>query len=94
MFDYVKMALRVKTNAFDTEIQGLIDACEADLKLVGIRLLTVDAALLKRAVVLYCKAHFGFDIENGERYMKAYDMLKMSLELGMVAAHGWYLDDC
>lgn len=81
MLDYVKTALRVKTNVFDVEIQGLIDACKADMILVGIRLPSGDDALIKRAAVLYCKAHFGLDVENGERYMKAYDMLKMSLAL-------------
>ena len=33
MLDKVKNALRVKTAAFDDEIQDLIDACKADLRL-------------------------------------------------------------
>lgn len=94
MLDKAKMALRVKTNTFDVEIQGLIDACIADLKLAGIRLpLPVgddsppdnnppaDDPLIMRAVALYCKAQFGFDAENSERYVKAYDALKLSLAL-------------
>ena len=36
MLDKVKNALRVKTAAFDDEIQDLIDACKADLRLVGV----------------------------------------------------------
>ena len=36
MLDKVKAALRVKTTAFDDEVQGLIDACKADLRLVGV----------------------------------------------------------
>lgn len=81
MLDYVKTALRVKTSVFDVELQGLIDACKADLSMVGIRIPEGDDALIQRAVTLYCKAHFGFNVEDGERYMKAYDMLKMSLAL-------------
>ena len=37
-----------------------------------------DDPLIKRAVVLYCKAHFGAD-DNAGRYQQSYDMLKGSL---------------
>ena len=36
MLEKVKLALRLKTAAFDAEIQDLIDAALADLKLAGI----------------------------------------------------------
>ena len=77
MLGAVKLALRITTAYFDNEITDLIDAAQADLTLCG-----VDAAkddpLIKRAVVLYCKANFGAD-ENAGRYQQSYDMLKGSM---------------
>ena len=71
MLDKVKNALRVKTAAFDDEIQDLIDACKADLRLVGVNV---------PAIVLYAKANFGYS-EDSEKYRAAYDYLKCSLSL-------------
>ena len=86
MLDKVKTALRLKTSAFDGEIDGLIDACKADLSLAGIKIKEkpprakkwVDDPLVVRAVILYCKANFGFN-EDSERYRRAYDLLKTAL---------------
>lgn len=89
MLDKVENALRVKTAAFDDEIQDLIDACLADLRLVGIIvpdqpsagvLPYADDPLILRAVILYAKAHFGFS-DDSEKYQKAYDYLKCALSL-------------
>ncbi len=82
MLDKVKNALRVKTPAFDEEINDLINACIADLRLVGIRVSddpVVDPLIL-RAVILYAKGHFG-RTADGEKYLKAYEYLKCSLSL-------------
>ena len=89
MLQKVKTALRLKNPAFDDEIEGLIAAAKADLRLVGIKWQDEEPSadgeepkagdpLVERAVILYCKGHFGY-IEGGERYIKAYDLLKCSL---------------
>ena len=85
MLDKVKNALRVKTAAFDDEIQDLIDACKADLRLVGVNVPEDTPAegkeaaagdpLITRAIVLY-----GYS-EDSEKYRAAYDYLKCSLSL-------------
>lgn len=90
MLDKVKNALRVKTAAFDDEIQDLIDACKADLRLVGVNVPEDTPAegreaaaadpLITRAIVLYAKANFGYS-EDSEKYRAAYDYLKCSLSL-------------
>lgn len=90
MLDKVKNALRVKTAAFDDEIQDLIDACKADLRLVGVNvpedtpaaasLPSAGDPLITRAIVLYAKANFGYS-EDSEKYRAAYDYLKCSLSL-------------
>ena len=83
----VKTALRIKSRAFDDEVQGIIDACKADLKLAGVK--SPDLArtvskpsdpLIRRAIILYAKAAFNFE-DQGERYQKAYDSLKCSFML-------------
>lgn len=90
MLDKVKNALRVKTEAFDDEIQDLIDACKADLRLVDVNVpedtpaegkeATAGDPLITRAIVLYAKANFGYS-EDSEKYRAAYDYLKCSLSL-------------
>ena len=90
MLDKVKNALRVKTAAFDDEIQDLIDACKADLRLVGVNVpedtpaegkeAAAGDSLITRAIVLYAKANFG-DSEDIEKFRAAYDYLKCSLSL-------------
>ena len=89
MLDKVKNALRVKTATFDDEIQDLIDACKADLRLVGVNVPEDTPAegkeaagdpLITRAIVLYAKANFGYS-EDSEKYRAAYDYLKCSLSL-------------
>lgn len=89
MLNQVKAALRIKTASFDDEVQGLIDACLADLRIVGIIIPeppaevifpSVGDPLILRAVILYAKAHFGFS-DDSEKYQKAYDYLKCALSL-------------
>jgi len=85
MLEIVKNALRITSSAYDVEIQGLINACLLDLVSAGVILpigLSGDnlqqlksAATLERAIVLYCKANFGF-IDNVERFQQAYSSQK------------------
>lgn len=91
MLDKVKNALRVKTAAFDDEVKGLIDACKADLRLVGVNVPedkppaegeppSAGDPLITRAIILYAKANFGYS-DDSEKYRQAYDYLKCSLSL-------------
>lgn len=85
LLDDVKLALRISSSAFDTEITDLIDAAKADLKLSGVIAEKVDEdppdTLIKRAITVYAKANFGWDNPDAERLQQAYDMLKMHLSL-------------
>lgn len=84
LLDDVKLALRVTNTAFDPEIQDLIEAARRDLVLSGITALKVNDdtdPLIKRAIVVYCKANFGYDNPEAERFQRSYDMLKMHLAL-------------
>ena len=58
MLAEVKLALRVTTTDFDTEIQSLIDAAVADLTLAGVaaeKAQSTTDPLIKRAIITYCK---------------------------------------
>lgn len=60
MLDKVKLALRITTDAFDSEINELIAAACADLGVVGVEAeSTTTDALLTRAIITYCRLHFG-----------------------------------
>lgn len=60
MLDKVKLALRITTDAFDSEINDLIAAACLDLGVVGVEAeSTTTDALLTRAIITYCRLHFG-----------------------------------
>ena len=80
MIDKVKLALRLKSNAFDEEIMGLIDACKLDLRLAGVNLIIDGDPLEERAIILYCKANFGYGDEKGN-FQRAYEALRDSLSM-------------
>lgn len=79
MLNKVKLALRVTTNDFDSEITDLILAACADLGIVGVTaMITTDDALLIRAIITYCRLHFG-QPEDFDRLKKSYDEQKAQL---------------
>lgn len=80
MLRKVENALRLKSKAFGDEIENLIDACKIDLRLAGVNKIDEKDALTERAIVLYCKANFGFD-DQQDRYQRAYDMLRTAMAL-------------
>lgn len=80
LLEAVKLALRYKGSEFDDEILGLIQACKADLGLCGIRRLGDSDPLIRRAVIVYCKANFGSNPDRG-KLMESYALLKCSLAL-------------
>lgn len=79
MLAKVKLALRVTTNAFDTEINGLIEAACADLGVVGVEALeTTEDPLLTRAIITYCRLNFGSP-EDYDRLKRSYDEQKAQM---------------
>ena len=85
ILDDVKVALRIAaTNtAFDGEVGDLIDAATDDLALAGIISDDTTDPLIKRAVITYCKANFGYDNPDAERFLQSYLMLKNHLALSI-----------
>lgn len=83
LIDDVRLALRLTTQAFDAEIQDLIDASKTDLSISGV--VNIDEAdpLIKRAITVYVKTHFGMHNDSFDKFDKAYDMLKKHLVLSV-----------
>ena len=84
LFDEVKAALRVSTEdaGITGEIRDLIGGAKRELRRLGVQSKEISAdsevlqdEILKRAVILYTKAHFGFS-EDQEKYLEIYEKLK------------------
>ena len=78
MLEKVKLALRVSTDAFDGEIEDLIAADLADLDLAGVTGSPPEDPLVLRAVITYCRVHFG-STEDYDRLKLSYDEQKAML---------------
>lgn len=81
MLDKVKKVLRIKSDKLNDEILDLIEACKIDLSISGVKKIDETDALVIQAIKLYCKANFGLDNKDSEKYQKSYDMLKNSMAL-------------
>lgn len=86
ILDDVKQALRISsTNTiFDIEINDLISATRLDLIQSGVSSIKANDdtdALIKRAIITYSKANFGYDNPEANRFQQSYDMLKIHLAL-------------
>ena len=91
MLEKVKLAKRISTAVFDSELLDLIAAAIADIHHAGVKFdseaVMVDGAvvdytitdpLISRAVVTYCVMNFG-DPENYDRLKASYDEQKGQL---------------
>ena len=86
MLESVKRELRITNVAYDQEVVDLIEAAKLDLKIPQIDAAKITDAdpLIKRAIILYCKANFGLDNKDSEKYQKAYDNLAEKLSLSLL----------
>ena len=84
MLNDIKDALRVSGDDLDNEILDLIESAKADLILSGVnkdKIIDTDP-LIKRAIIVYCKANFGYDDPKiAERFEQSYISLKHHLTL-------------
>lgn len=79
MLAKVKLAMRLTTTAYDSEITRLINAAIGDLGVVDITATaTTEDALLTQAIITYCRLHFGTP-EDYDRLKASYDEQKAQL---------------
>lgn len=77
MLEIVKKALRIKTDAYDTELTGLIESAKLDLGIAGVEIPGNDA-LVDCAIITFCKMRFGIP-EDYDRLKASYDEQKAQL---------------
>lgn len=78
MLEKVKLALRITTDAFDDELNDLIDAAKLDLGIAGVVVPSNIDAIVTRAIITYCKMSFGLP-EDYDQLKRAYDEQKAQL---------------
>lgn len=78
MLDIVKQALRISTDAFDDELEGLIEAAKQDLGIAGVIVPDELDSIVKRAIITYCKMSFGLP-EDYDKLKESYDEQKAQL---------------
>ena len=78
LLDTCKMALRVTTTSYDTEIQAYIDAAKLDLGIAGVTASTATDSLVDKAILTYVRMSFGAPA-NYDKLKAAYDEQKAQL---------------
>jgi len=84
LLDDAKLAIRMKSNTFDTEITDLLEAARLELIQAGISSEIAkkdDDPLIKRALITYVKANFGFDNPDYEKFAESFISQKRALSL-------------
>lgn len=76
----VKLALKITTDDFDTEIEDLINGALADMGIAGVTTLTTTDALIVRAVVTYARANWGSPSDY-DKLKASYDEQKAQLQM-------------
>lgn len=80
MIDKLKLNLRIKHNAMDSELTDYVNACKADMKRIGIvKILDIDP-LLVQCCKLYVRWQLNFEGE-ADRYRQAYEALRDAMSL-------------
>ena len=85
LLDQAKIALRVDNEAFDEEIEMLIEAAKLDLQESGIDLSSNDG-LINTAIIMFVKSNFGYDNLDSGKQFRAYDAINRK----MAPASRWY----
>lgn len=78
MLSKVKLALRITTSAFDSELTDLIAAAQLDLGIAGVTVPAPLDELVGRAIITFCKMSFGLP-EDYDMLKKSYDEQKAQL---------------
>ena len=78
LIDNCKVALRVTTTSYDTEIQALIDAAKLDLGIAGVDVPEGADALVNKAIMTYVKCGFGSPSDY-DRLKASYDEQKAQM---------------
>lgn len=73
-----KLALRISTDAFDSEISDLLTAALMDMGVAGVDIPETADALVTQASITYVKMNFG-EPDQYDRLKRSYDEQKAQL---------------
>ena len=73
-----KLARRLKTDAFDSQVESLLQAAFLDLGVAGVQIPDEYDALVRQAAITYFLLHFG-EPDNYDRLKVSYDEQKAQL---------------
>lgn len=80
MLALVKLALRISSTTFDTQLNMLIAAAQTDLGIAGVELPTTLDEICQQAIITYVRMHFG-QPDDYERLKASYDEQKAQLSM-------------
>lgn len=80
----VRLALRLTTTAYDSELESLIDAALLDLSVAGVTIDSTSDALVLRAIITYARMDFGSP-DDYDRLKASYDEQKA--QMGMATGY-------
>lgn len=73
-----KLARRMTTDAFDTQVSDLLDAAFLDLGIAGVEIPETPGPLVETAAITYFLLHFG-EPDDFDRLKRSYDEQKAQL---------------
>lgn len=75
----LKQGLRISHNKLDEDLAADVDACLADLKLVGVIYADETDPLVFNAIKLWCRSLYTDDPAKSAEYLRRYEALKACL---------------
>ena len=91
MITAAKLAKRMTTNAYDTEVSRLLDAAALDLGVAGVEIPETMDVLVENAMITYFLMNFG-EPDNYDKLKKSYDEQKAQLAT-CTGYTDWLVDD-
>ncbi len=80
LLETVKKALRVTHSGLDeAEIVPLIEAAKKQLEIAGVKVIEETDPLIIQAITVYCKANFGYDNPDSEKFQNAFNSIKNTI---------------
>lgn len=76
----VKVAMRITTTAYDTELTSLINAALLDMGIAGVTNDDDTDDIVLRAIITYCRLNFGKP-DDYDRLKASYDEQKAQLSM-------------
>lgn len=80
LLESARLALRITTDAYDVQINSLLEAALLDLGVAGVVVPESIDALVKQAAITYVRMHFG-QPDDYDRMKKSYDEQKAQLSM-------------